>query len=67
MEVAKAFTENDPDGNGKKDTTGFMDRSDLVYGAFKTLSSYFGTPNYWTIDKKEISYLNLKLTVILKL
>lgn len=53
MEVAKAFTENDPDGNGKKDTTGFMDRSDLIYGAFKTLSSYFGTPNYWMIDKKE--------------
>lgn len=50
MEVAKAFTEKDPDGNGKKDTTGFMDRSDLVYGAFKTLSSYFGTPNYWNVD-----------------
>ncbi|MEK5026077.1 extracellular solute-binding protein [Paenibacillus sp. FSL M7-1046] len=50
MEVAKAFTEKDPDGNGKKDTTGFMDRSDLVYGAFKTLSSYFGTPNIWAVD-----------------
>ena len=50
MEVAKAFTEKDPDGNGKKDTTGFMDRSDLVYGAFKTLGSYFGTPNIWTVD-----------------
>lgn len=50
MEVAKAFTEKDPDGNGKKDTTGFMDRSDLVYGAFKTLGSYFGTPNYWSVD-----------------
>lgn len=50
MEIAKAFTENDPDGNGKKDTTGFMDRSDLVYGAFKTLGSYFGTPNIWAVD-----------------
>ncbi|MEC0167511.1 extracellular solute-binding protein [Paenibacillus graminis] len=49
-EVAKAFTEKDPDGNGKKDTTGFMDRSDLVYGAFKTLGSYFGTPNNWAVD-----------------
>ena len=47
MNVAKAFTEQDPDGNGKKDTTGFMDRSDLIYGAFKTLGSYFGTPNVW--------------------
>lgn len=51
MEVAKAFTEKDPDGNGKKDTTGFMDRSDLVFGAFKTLGSYFGTPNIWAVDE----------------
>ncbi|MCQ4085740.1 extracellular solute-binding protein [Saccharibacillus sp. JS10] len=51
MEVAKAFTENDPDGNGKKDTTGFVDRSDLIYGAFKTLSSYFGTPNVWEVSE----------------
>jgi putative aldouronate transport system substrate-binding protein len=52
MEVAKAFTEKDPDGNGKNDTTGFMDRSDLVYGAFKTLGSYYGTPNVWKVDSK---------------
>lgn len=51
MNVAKAFTEQDPDGNGKKDTTGFMDRSDLVYGAFKTLGSYFGTPNIWKVEE----------------
>lgn len=50
MAVAKAFTEQDPDGNGKKDTYGFIDRSDLIYGAFKTLSSYFGTPNYWEVS-----------------
>ena len=37
MNVAKAFTEQDPDGNGKKDTTGFMDRSDLIYGALRHL------------------------------
>lgn len=49
MNVAKAFTEQDPDGNGQKDTTGFMDRSDLIYGAFKTLGSYFGTPNNWRV------------------
>ncbi|GJM75292.1 hypothetical protein HMSSN036_75080 [Paenibacillus macerans] len=51
MAVAKAFTEQDPDGNGKKDTYGFIDRSDLIYGAFKTLSSYFGTPNYWKVSE----------------
>ncbi len=51
MEVARAFTEDDPDGNGKADTTGFVDRSDLIYGAFKTLSSYFGTPNVWSVSE----------------
>ncbi|MCA1293685.1 extracellular solute-binding protein [Paenibacillus sp. alder61] len=51
MNVAKAFTEQDPDGNGVKDTTGFVDRSDLIYGAFKTLSSYFGTPNNWRVSE----------------
>jgi putative aldouronate transport system substrate-binding protein len=45
--MLKAFTENDPDKNGKKDTIGITDRNDLVYGAFKTVSSYFGTPNNW--------------------
>ncbi|MCE3203087.1 extracellular solute-binding protein [Paenibacillus sonchi] len=45
--MAKAFTEQDPDGNGKKDTTGIVDRNELVYGAFKTVSSWFGTPNSW--------------------
>ncbi|XEC93577.1 extracellular solute-binding protein [Paenibacillus tarimensis] len=41
------FTYNDPDGNGINDTIGLADRSDLIYGAFKTVSSYFGTPNGW--------------------
>ncbi|GIP40612.1 putative ABC transporter peptide-binding protein YtcQ [Paenibacillus sp. J31TS4] len=45
--MMKAFTENDPDKNGKKDTIGLTDRNDLIYGAFKTLASYFGTPNSW--------------------
>ncbi|RSL35342.1 extracellular solute-binding protein [Salibacterium salarium] len=46
-EMAKAFTEEDPDGNGEDDTIGLTDREDLIYGAFKTVSSWFGTPNYW--------------------
>lgn len=49
-EVMKQFTYNDPDGNGKKDTIGLVDRNDLVYGVFKTLSSYFGTPNNWKLE-----------------
>lgn len=45
--MAKAFTEQDPDGNGQKDTTGIADRNELTYGAFKTVSAWFGTPNTW--------------------
>ncbi|WP_249316701.1 extracellular solute-binding protein [Bacillus sp. FJAT-50079] len=46
-EMARAFTEDDPDGNGKNDTFGLADRSDLIYGAFKTVASWHGTPNGW--------------------
>ncbi|MFA9557845.1 extracellular solute-binding protein [Evansella sp. AB-rgal1] len=46
-EMARAFTEDDPNQTGQKDTIGLTDRSDLVYGAFKTISSWFGTPNGW--------------------
>lgn len=49
-EVMKQFTYNDPDQNGKQDTLGIVDRNDLVYGVFKTLSSYFGTPNNWKLE-----------------
>lgn len=48
-EIAKAFTYDDPDQNGKDDTIGITDRNDLVYGVFKTLASYMGTPNEWGI------------------
>ncbi|MCA0757107.1 extracellular solute-binding protein [Paenibacillus sp. N4] len=46
-EMLERFTNGDPDGNGRKDTIGLADRSDLVYGAFKTIASYFGVPNGW--------------------
>lgn len=45
--MIERFTNGDPDGNGKPDTVGLADRNDLVYGAFKTVSSYFGAPNNW--------------------
>ncbi|MGG1517936.1 extracellular solute-binding protein [Paenibacillus oryzisoli] len=47
--VLKAFTFGDPDGDGKDNTIGLTDRNDLVFGAFKTISSYFGAPNNWGI------------------
>lgn len=51
--VMRQFTYNDPDQNGKNDTIGLVDRNDLVYGVFKTLSSYFGTPNNWKYEDKQ--------------
>ncbi|WP_419875740.1 extracellular solute-binding protein [Candidatus Pristimantibacillus sp. PTI5] len=54
-EVIKQFTLKDPDRNGQNDTVGLADRNDLVFGAFKTLSSYFGAPNNWgVVDNKVI-------------
>lgn len=52
--VLKQFTYGDPDRDGKQDTIGLTDRNDLVFGAFKTLSSYFGTPNNWMVDNHRI-------------
>ncbi|WP_202076558.1 extracellular solute-binding protein [Caldalkalibacillus salinus] len=52
--MLKAFTEDDPDGNGRDDTIGLTDRSDLVYGAFKTVASWFGTPNEWGFQDGEL-------------
>ncbi|WP_141500622.1 extracellular solute-binding protein [Paenibacillus luteus] len=45
--MMEKFTTGDPDGNGKPDTIGLADRNDLIYGAFKTASAWFGTPNGW--------------------
>ncbi len=50
--VLRAFTFDDPDGNGKQDTYGLMDRNDLVYGAFRNLAVYLGAPNGWALQKE---------------
>ncbi|MFA9455866.1 extracellular solute-binding protein [Halalkalibacter sp. AB-rgal2] len=47
FEMVRAFTEDDPNGTGNNDTIGIADRSDLIYGGFKTIASWFGTPNEW--------------------
>lgn len=48
-QVLSAFTFRDPDGNGKQDTYGLVDRNDLVYGAFKNIATYLGAPNGWML------------------
>jgi len=45
FEMVKAFTENDPDDNGKDDTIGLTDREGL--GTFQTIADWFGVPNNW--------------------
>ncbi|WP_110588579.1 extracellular solute-binding protein [Microbacterium suaedae] len=49
-EVARAFTEDDPDGNGKDDTTGFYDRSESFDYNFRTLSGYFGAGSKFELN-----------------
>lgn len=53
-EALKQFARNDPDRDGLADTVGLTDRNDLVFGAFKTLGSYFGTPNNWGVEGRRI-------------
>jgi putative aldouronate transport system substrate-binding protein len=52
--VAKAFTEDDPDGNGKDDTIGIADRgfNDMNFTSFKQWVTYFGGPNVWSVNSK---------------
>lgn len=54
FEMARAFTEDDPNQSGKNDTFGVADRSDLVYGSFKTIASWFGVPNEYGIKEGQI-------------
>ncbi|WP_084138717.1 extracellular solute-binding protein [Halalkalibacter okhensis] len=54
MEMVRAFTEDDPNGTGRNDTIGLADRSDLIYGGFKTIASWFGTPNEWGLKDGEL-------------
>lgn len=49
-EVAKAFTENDPDGNGKKDTYGF---TGTELGTFAPIFGAFGTAGPGTTFLKD--------------
>ncbi|MDF2935572.1 MAG: transporter substrate-binding protein [Paenibacillaceae bacterium] len=51
-QVLRAFTFDDPDGNGKQDTYGLVDRNDLVYGAFRNLAVYLGAPNGWALQEE---------------
>jgi len=54
-DVARAFTNDDPDGNGKDDTTGFYDRSESFDVGFRSLSGYFGAGSVFELtDDDEV-------------
>ncbi|UQZ84092.1 Lipoprotein LipO precursor [Paenibacillus konkukensis] len=46
--MLKKFKEADLAGGNK--TIPLADRNDLIYGSFKTISMYFGTPNGWGVQ-----------------
>ncbi|WJH32463.1 extracellular solute-binding protein [Paenibacillus sp. CC-CFT747] len=50
--MLKKFKEADLGGGGN--TIGLADRNDLVYGSFKALSSWFGTPNNWGVENGKL-------------
>jgi putative aldouronate transport system substrate-binding protein len=50
--VAQAFTEDDPDGNGEDDTTGFIDRLESFNLGFRILSGYFGAGDTFVVDEQ---------------
>lgn len=60
-EVLRAFTFDDPDGNGKDDTYGLtglsMETFDPIYGAFGVMApipTYNGTGTYWYMEDDQL-------------
>jgi putative aldouronate transport system substrate-binding protein len=47
--VAHAFAHDDPDGNGKDDTTGFYDREESFKVGFRSLTGYFGAGSQFEV------------------
>ncbi|MCL2086393.1 MAG: extracellular solute-binding protein [Oscillospiraceae bacterium] len=52
MELARAFTEDDPDGNGIDDTVGLVERDGAFSSSFRNITGYFGAPNYFSINEQ---------------
>ena len=49
-EVARAFAHDDPDGNGKDDTYGILDRQESFSLGFATIAGYFGAGLAFELD-----------------
>lgn len=52
-EVLRAFTEDDPDGNGLNDTYGMtVTGADYLHGPLDNIAVWMGAPNGWGIDEE---------------
>lgn len=54
-EVLRAFTEDDPDGNGKDDTYGMIITT-FLDGPVRNLATWMGSPNQWGYDEASGSW-----------
>lgn len=59
-EVAKAFTEKDPDGNGKNDTYGWGVNPDWNPGAFDVVYGAYGVQGNWNLNGAANFKLNVR-------
>jgi putative aldouronate transport system substrate-binding protein len=67
LEVAKAFTEQDPDGNGKNDTYGygtFIDGGTLLYSGLGMRNDWiygaYGVAGMWNVESPDTFGLNVR-------
>ena len=60
MNVAKAFTEKDPDGNGKNDTYGLGINSDWTPGGFDIVYGAYGVVGNWNLGSAANFKLNAR-------
>lgn len=60
LAVAKAFTEKDPDGNGKNDTYGLGINSDWTPGGFDIVYGAYGVVGNWNLSSAANFQLNVR-------
>ncbi len=60
MNVAKAFTEKDPDGNGKNDTYGLGINADWTPGGFDIIYGAYGVVGNWNLGNAASFKLNAR-------
>lgn len=47
VKVATAFANDDPDGDGQKNTTGLIERNEAWGVSFRQIAGWYGAPNKW--------------------